>query len=266
MTAAWATSATTIARACSDQSGLQRYLQAAVVETLVQHRDLLDAALVADPAAGWRGLSPIVEEAERRRGKPEAQRGTTVHAAVQRIVEGGDTGRIPGEVLADAAAALDALAAVGFVPVASEVRRVVLDGLPEVVAGTCDLIVADSDGDHFIADIKTADKLGGAKYKALEWQTQLALYANGGNFDGPEWKRDQYRRPWVDHDRVVPDPWRCDREEALVVEVVRGRALAEVHVVDLRAGWRAADLACAVRAARRTAGIETLLTVQPAVT
>ena len=47
--------------------------------------------------------------------------------------------------------------------------------------------------------------------------------------------------------------------------VDRAAAVAEAHVVDLLAGWAAAELGCAVRAARRTARAETVLAARPAV-
>ena len=232
--------------------GLFDYQTATVLQTILAHRDLHDRALLVDPSGEWRAYKPVVVEAKARRGKPEAGAGTAVHEAVSALLADRDVSRISGSVLSAASAVLDTLDANGYKIIDNERLVACLDTFPEPFAGTTDLVLAQGDR-LLIGDVKTVAELGGERFSALKWATQVAVYASSRPCDEDyEPKRDQWGRPKIDVSRIQ-NGWDIplDRQVGVIVEVERDTGRTRLHNVDLEVGAEAVSLACQVRALRR---------------
>jgi hypothetical protein len=248
-----ATRPSTLAGALDDKGGLFTYMGATALQAISRSRAFLDRLAMTD-SEDWRDYRDIYEDAQTQRGTPEAEHGTNVHAAIERIINGTDPSRIPARLRADALAALDALSDAGLTPVVSE-QRVVTAGLPELLAGTRDLLVTDVHGNVFVGDIKTVRDKGASKYKSVSWAIQLAVYARGNVYDGPDFPRDRWGRPIVDPSFIDLAPHDVSPTTGFVVEVVRDSAVAVVHEIDLVKGWAAAEFACQVRDLRKQSAV-----------
>ena len=252
MTTTAATRVSTLAKVLDDASGLHAFMAATTLESIVAHRDLLDR-LPLTTGGDWRAFKPLHEEAQARRGKPEAGAGTNIHRVAEMLANGEDASLVEPGLLRDAQAVMAALERHGLEPVRTE-EFVVTLGLPEVVAGTRDLLVRHRDtGLHYVADIKSTSRLGASAYRAVSWAVQLACYAHGEVYgpQGDEVTRDRWGRPLVDLDLLSGNMVEASHSRGYVVEVERGAARTQVHAVNLRSGWAWADLACQVRAARK---------------
>lgn len=239
----------TTAGVLDDKSGLFGYVASVTVQTVMRSKDLRSQAALID-SDDWRSYKAIYQEADRRRGKPEAGHGTAIHQAVEALHAGRSLDALDADVVRDAEAVVHALGRLGLTVAASEENIVTL-GLPEPHAGTRDILADDGRGDHIVVDVKTTASLGSARYKALSWGIQLAIYANGQPYGEAEFTRDQWGRPIIDEALILPETRRINRGDAVVIEVARGTGAVEVHSIDIRRGWEAADLACRVRAARK---------------
>jgi hypothetical protein len=256
VSATYATRVSTLSKVLDDMNGLLAYTAATTLQQVGAHRDLRGSLGVLAAQHGvdadWREFKGLHEEAQRRRGKPEAQLGTNVHEVMAAIQTGTEVEAFadPSDV-ADARAALALLESLDLEPVGSE-EFVVVEGLRELVAGTRDMLARYRGSDRFcVVDLKTSSKPGDERYKALGWATQLALYAHGRPYLDPV-ERDRWGRPRIDLDLVCEEGRAIDVERGLVVEVIRGTGEATPHWLDLRIGWAAADLGCRVRTARKT--------------
>jgi len=248
-----ATRASTLAKTLDDGFGLRAFDAATTLETVAANQDLLAALTLvrATPGEGsWRAYKPLHEDAQARRGKPEAQAGTNIHSVVQAIVEGVLPLGVDPVLLGDAQAVLDRLREVGLEPVTSE-EFVVTLGLPELLAGTRDMLARAKDGRLVVVDVKSTSSLGSEGFRALAWSIQLAVYAHGRPYLGGEPTRDRWGRPRIDTAQVSAEEPQADRTVAAVVEVERGTGQTAIHRVDLVAGWEYAYLACRVRQARK---------------
>lgn len=254
----YATRASTLAKALDDANGLMDYYAATTLQAVASSPTLLArmGLVEFDGVLDWRPFKPLAQEAQRQRGKPEADAGTNIHAVVEALHAGRPV-MVPDEVMADAQAVLDALRALGRRPVATE-QFVFTPGLPEPVAGTRDMLVArDGGGMAQVVDVKSTSNLGNARFRAVSWAVQLAVYANGVVYPRPsDDDRDRWGRPPI-HQTVLDQAVAqtaipVDTTAGLVVEVERGTAQVQVHQVDLGAGWTLANLACQVRAARKS--------------
>lgn len=258
MSTRYATRASTLAKALDDGSGLMDYYAATTLQAVAASPTLLArVGLVEfDGVLDWRPFKPLAQEAQRQRGKPEAEAGTNIHAVVEALHAGREV-MVPDDVMADAQAVLGALRSLGRRPVATE-QFVFTPGLLEPVAGTRDMLVArDGGGMSQVVDIKTTSTLGNARFRAVSWAIQLAVYANGVVYPKPsDGERDRWGRPPIDGAVLARAAAQSsppvDTSTGLVVEVERGTARVQVHQLDLGAGWVLADLACRVRAARKS--------------
>jgi hypothetical protein len=248
-----ATRASTLAKTLDDGFGLRAFDAATTLETVAANKDLLAALTLVRTTPGegsWRAYKPLHEDAQARRGKPEAQAGTNIHSVVQALVEGTMPLGVDPVLLGDAEAVLARLTEAGLEPVTSE-EFVVTTGLPELVAGTRDMLARGRGGRHVVVDIKSTSTLGGEKFRALAWSIQLAVYAHGRAYLGGEPRRDRWERPMIDLAQVADEDPRADLNVAAVVEVERGTGQTALHRVNLVEGWQYARLACQVRAARK---------------
>lgn len=171
-------------------------------------------------------LDEIVEKMLEAAGSNTgARHGDTLHTMAERVDRGEDFAPLP-PFDKDIAAYQECIARHGIEIVPELIERTtVLSSLG--IAGSFDRIVR-KDGRLYVLDIKTG--------KDLEYQAngttavQIAFYAHGESL---------YR--WED-DTHEPMP-EVDQQIGLVLWLPVGQARAELHVVDLVAGWEAAQVA-----------------------
>lgn len=186
--------------------------------------------------AVWRKEMDLVTEAALEAAKAHAKAtvGTALHALMERMDNQQDTGVVPVDYLAH----LGAYAEVtdGWEYLAIE-RFMVCD--PLEAGGTPDRIArVPGLARPVIADIKTGDLTYGLGKIAI----QLALAAHSVYYNH------------VTGEREDPPP-DLDQELGLVIEVDATTGLAQVHQVDLVAGWEGAQLAAKVRGWRARRGL-----------
>lgn len=244
-----ATRTSTLASALDDKGGLNAYEAATTLHTVASTPTLLTRlALVGSD--NWRDYKPLHIEAQKRRGKPEAEAGTNIHATVEALLNGQSLSGVDIGTIHSARLVLTTLREAGLHPVGVE-EFVVTLGLPELVAGTRDLL-CQKDGSEalVVVDIKTTSTIGNARLKATSWAIQTAVYANGLPYT-EAFTRDSFGRPKIDRWLVGEESRLIDKERAYIVEVGRDDGEAAIHTLDIVRGLELARLACEVRLARK---------------
>ncbi|HEY7821440.1 MAG TPA: hypothetical protein VIG24_01330 [Acidimicrobiia bacterium] len=156
--------------------------------------------------------------------------GTALHAMVEQVNLGKEVQAGPYE--ADLAAYRRAIADMGWTINPEFVEcRMVCDSLQ--MAGTCDMIVADANGNHYVADLKTSASVD---YGGLGWAAQLATYAHSELYD-----------PLLNARLQTPE---INKEVGYIVHLPAGRGECTIHQVDLAKGFDAAFLANTIRTVR----------------
>jgi hypothetical protein len=137
-----------------------------------------------------------------------------------------------GPYEADLAAYRAAIEQMGWTIIADHVEcRMVCDDLQ--MAGTCDMLVADPDGNHYVADLKTSASVD---YGGLGWSAQLASYAHSDLYD-----------PMLNVRLQTPD---INKAIGYIVHLPAGQGVCTIHEVDLVKGYAAAELANLIRKTR----------------
>lgn len=231
------TRASTLAKALDDQSALVNWSARQAVLGLAGSEDLIAAVCTTEPG-DKRALDGLVAQAKERAATTRGSTlGTAIHTATEALDRGQDLSRLPEKVRRDAQAYRDVLDARGLVPLAAEVF-VVCDELQ--VAGSFDRLIQGPNR-VLIGDLKTSANPDSAKWAALAWSIQLAVYAHSKPYMpgvGPV--------PWAEVG--LPEP---DQSRGLVIHVQQGAGEAALYTVDLAAGWVAARLADEVLAVRK---------------
>lgn len=234
------TRASTLAKVLDDQSNLIAWKARTTALGLAKSPDLIALASTASPD-DRKKLNELVSKAcDRAGGDSGRDLGTAIHSVSEILDYGRSTEGIPADLLADGRAYQEKCRAFGLMPLCGEMfvahRRL-------KVAGSFDRLLMDSSGATFIADIKTG-KAGEtadykAKYNALAWSIQLAVYAHSTPwFDG--WKS------WSKLDLTPPDKTR-----GIVFHIPRGTGTCNVIEVDLAEGIEAAKVAVKVQRLRK---------------
>jgi hypothetical protein len=248
------TRVSTLATSLDDKEGLFGYIAATTLQSVAAHPDLRTRLALTDHTGSWKEFSNLYAEARARRGNVEASEGTNIHATVEALVWGRDVGGVDAGTVRAAQAVLRELSGIGLFPAATE-EFVYVPGLPEPAAGTRDILARVGDTDlHVVVDIKSTSELrsDSLRMKGLAWGIQLAAYSRGLPYVA-SFARDSYGRPKLDPGLACVEERDVDQAHGWVVEVERRSGLATSHRLDLAAGWRNAELACAVRAARKSA-------------
>lgn len=156
-----------------------------------------------------------------------ANNGQILHGMTERIDRGEDFNAMP-PFDADLAAYRKCIAEHGIEIVPELIERTVVHNTLGI-CGTFDRVVRKA-GRLFVLDIKTGRDL---EYQANgTTAVQLAFYANAETmYTFGEDPADDYHEP-------MPD---VDKKLGLVLWLPVGKAHAELHVVDLEAGWEAAQ-------------------------
>jgi hypothetical protein len=218
------TRASTYAGALDDGHALGQYLKRHTAIGIARNEDL--AAMAAPLPYGDPKLDEIIETAMDRAGaNGKANHGTAMHLLTD---PGANPMHTCERMVADVAAYHKTMARYG-IAVSDPETFVVCDELK--VAGTFDGIYDVPGWGRMIGDKKTG------KLKAHTWAVQCAVYSRGHRYDPATAER-------------VPTGVRQD--VALVVHIPAGAGICELYLLDITAGWAAAQLAVKVRAWRAT--------------
>lgn len=226
------TRATTWAKALDDQSSLINWSMRMCALGLITRKDLY-AQVAACRSDDRDALSRLVDQAkEAGGGSSGANIGSALHAFTERI-DLGETVDVPDLWQPDVDAYTKAIAEHGLTVRRDLIERVVV--VEELgVAGTLDRVYVTADGRLVIGDVKTGQTLD---FNRLAISIQLSLYANADTL---------YDLATETHAPMVD----VDKSTALVVHLPSGQGRCEIHEVDIAEGWRYAQLAGQVRAAR----------------
>jgi hypothetical protein len=219
---------TTLAGMLEARQALERWKVRQVGRGLALRQDLL-AKIAACPEDDKTRIDGICEMAlEAAAGSAGANTGDALHQMSARIDAGEDfTPPPPWDV--DIKAYRDLLKAAGIKIIPRYVEKtVVLSDWK--VAGTFDRVVMVKDK-LYVLDLKTGRDLS---YGWLSIAIQLACYAHAGHMW--DWERNEARAMPV-----------VSQERALVVHLPAGTGTAALHVVDIAAGWEAAQAALQVK-------------------
>lgn len=224
--------ATTWAKALDDQSSLINWSMRMCALGLITRKDLY-AQVAACRPDDRDALSRLVDQAkEAGGGSTGANLGSALHAFTERI-DLGETVDVPDLWRPDIDAYTKAIAEHGLTVRRDLIERVVV--VEELgVAGTLDRVYVTADGRLVIGDVKTGQTLD---FNRLAISIQLSLYANADTL---------YDLATETHAPMVD----VDKSTALVVHLPSGQGRCEIHEVDIAEGWRYAQLAGQVRAAR----------------
>lgn len=234
------TRATTVAKVLDDQGGLMNWRSRMVLLGVIQRADLIALAATTDPT-DKKALDAICERAAEAGGATvRRDLGTALHAMLERRWIDPEF-IAPEPYDADVAAVVAALQASGLSVVDGLHERIVVNDHYQI-AGTFDLIVEDSSGQRYIADIKTGSSV---ELGSLAFAIQLAIYANadalytqGSADDGSLDTRD-------------PMP-SVSNETGIIIHVEPGSGSCTIYELDLNVGARALDIAMKVRELRKT--------------
>lgn len=228
------TRATTVAKALDDQSSLINWRSRMTAVGLAQRPDLL--ALVTTAGDDKRRLDELCDKAAEHGGATiRRDLGSAVHSMLEQRILNPDV-TLPEPHRTDVNAILQALAEHGLSIVAGMTEQmIVLDELK--IAGTVDLVVEDRNGRRYIADLKTGATVA---FGASSWALQLAIYANADAI---------YRQgPAVDgSDDVRIEMPDVNRNIAFIVHCQPGSGHADLHQLDIAAGWEMLPRAVEVR-------------------
>jgi hypothetical protein len=222
---------TTLAGMLDARHALEKWGKRNVARGLVLRPDLL-AAYAACPDEDKTRLDTICEQAlEAAAGSAGANLGTALHEMTARV-DAGEKFVPPPPWDVDIKAYRDLLETHELVVCHEWIEKTCV--VPDLdVAGTFDRIF-EKDGRLFIADLKTGRSLDHS-WGAIS--IQLAAYAHAAAIW--DWNTDA---AWA-----MPE---VDQKYGLVIHLPAGTGTASLHVVDLVAGWEAAQLAATIRAWR----------------
>lgn len=227
---------TTLAGVLDSRHALEKWGKRNVGRGLTLRPDIL-AAIAACPDEDKARLDGLCEQAlEAASASKGANLGTALHEMTARVDQGEDFKPLPPWDV-DIKAYLDLLAR-ARINICPEYIEQTCVNLTLDVAGTFDRIVEVADK-LWIADLKTGRSLD---HSWLAISIQLAAYANSDFIW--DWEH-QDRRP-------MPE---IEKKSGLVIHVPASSGAASLHVVDLEAGWEAAQQAVQVREWRARKGL-----------
>lgn len=235
------TRVTTVAKALDDMNGIMGWREVMVAGGAALRPDIL-----AKVSARWPrtpdNKGELNKLAEELREAAAASAGANLGDALHTLIARRNVGEVfralpPLDTDLKAYEELLELAGLEVLPEYVE-RTVVIPGMVEEVAGSFDLLARKAARPELlplITDLKTGQSL------ELQWPSiavQLALYSRARSIY--DW----------DTETHLPMP-EVDQRHGLVVSLPAGSATAELYVVDLDAGWAAAQVALWVRAWRK---------------
>lgn len=240
---AYYTRASSLAKVLDDQGNLMNWMGKMAARGIALSPDLQALAATTDLSDRARWKDIVDRAKDRAGGNSGADLGTGIHQATEMLDLGQSLDLLPPDLRADALAYGDALKAAGLVPLAGEMF---VANKELMTAGSFDRLVLMPDGQAAILDTKTiaADKDAeyAVKYSGVAWAIQIATYATAWPYDGVFGAG-----AWSDYG--LPRP---QAVTGFVAVVRRGAATCDLVEVDLEQGYRLAELAVAVRDARKS--------------
>ena len=229
------TRATTIAKTLDDTSSLMAWGERMTAIGLSRRPDLL--AAIDNVADDTKALNQLCQKAKEAGGATvRRDLGTQLHSILERSwTEAGY--RPPAAHVDDVKAVHDTLAAHGL-RVIPELCETIVVNDKHRIAGTFDLIVEDSTGRLYLADIKTGSSV---KYGSLAFAVQLSIYANADAIYG------QGAAPDGSDDVREPMP-RVRKDKAYIIHVQPSSGQCELHELSL--DWGLVNTALMVREMR----------------
>lgn len=235
------TRVTTIAKTLDGMEGIMNWREVMVAGGAALRPDILAKVAARWPRtdANKAELNRLAEELrEAAAASSGANLGDALHTVLARRLTGEDFTPLP-PLDADLKAVEELLERAGLEVVPGLVERtVVIDGLPEPVAGSADCFLrrrGATDGPVLTTDLKTGQSLD------LAWPSiaaQLSLYSRGTALY--DWETETYE--------PMPE---VNPRQGLVIAAPAGSATAELWAVDLEAGWKATRVALWVRQWRK---------------
>lgn len=236
------TRASGLAKVLDDQGNLINWAAKMAARGVALSPDLqaLAATTELDDRARWRDITDRARD--RAGGNNGADLGTGIHQATELLDLEQGIDMLPKDLQADALAYRSAIDAAGLLPLAGELF---VANKELQTAGSFDRLVMQPDGTAAILDIKTIaaerDAEYATKFSGVAWSIQIATYATSWPYDGLFGAQS-----WAD--LGLPRP---QASVGWVAVIRRGAATCDLVQVDLVEGYRLAELAIAVRAARK---------------
>ena len=233
----------TLAKACDDTSNLIDWKARTCAKGIVSQEHLIAAASAAsiDDKGAWRD---ILEQGLTASGGTKGRTmGTAVHTATEEADYGRDISHLPEGVFNDVQAYRSQMRQRNFEPLAAELF-VVNDELK--AAGSFDRLILHPPSERAaILDLKTSSNPSSAKWSAVSWAIQLAVYANSVPYC-----HERGRLSWGDLGLPTPNT-----DYGVIAHIVPGSSRCKFLKVDLKAGLEYARLATEVREARKDTNI-----------
>lgn len=211
------TRATTFIKVASDRTQLTAWNERNVLIGAARHPDVAARALTwnADTTEGKQELDRLVDELSEKAGsKDAANKGTDIHASIEKRIAGAPYTDLPPEHLPYVRAFEAQLKAHQLRIVTNMVERTVFYPLPNDagVVGTFDYIVQHvPTGRYYIGDLKTGARMD---YAWQEYEAQTAIYRDGyDSFGTYAWGKTEETGYWE-----APE-LQLDELEALVFHV-----------------------------------------------
>lgn len=228
------TRCTDVAKVLDDTFNLELWKQRHLAKGLASRPDLV-ALAQAVPLSEKKQFNRLCKDAiNASAASSRANIGTALHAFTEQV-DRGESPVIPDNWMADVRAYREACVEHGIqiYPDLIEVIAV-CDALEEPVAGTFDRVVGWGNGDY-VADIKTGDDL------YWQWRAivaQLAIYSRSASMYDPEAET---------HSPMPP----VNQDAGIVFHLPAGQGVCTPYLVDLNAGWEAAQMSVATRLWRK---------------
>ena len=238
------TRASKLSKSIDDQYNLMKWSARMTALGIAKSPDLI--ALASTATEDERGkLNDIVDRAkDRALAGAGRDVGTSIHSAAEMLDYGADISSLPLDVRNDAEGYEFARTGAGLEPLCGELF---VANRQLKSAGSFDrLLHCNETGDALIGDIKTGTKDDpeyAAKYGALAWSMQLAIYATAVPYDDG-WLR------WDEWELPVPSAMR-----GVVFYIPRSTGNCYVIDIDLAQGLQAVKLAADVRDARASSPV-----------
>jgi hypothetical protein len=232
------TRSSSAAKTIEDTFNLELWMRRNIVYGMAHDTSLIARTLaIPGGPSDWdqkqkKAINDICEAAAQvAQASKAADIGTALHAMVEQVNLGHTVDA--GIYAADLDAYRWAISQMGWQIHPDHVEcRMVCDSLQ--MAGTCDMLVQNDDGEYFVADLKTSASVD---YGGLGWAAQLAAYAHSDIYS-----------PLLQCRLETPV---INQQVGYIVHLPAGQGVCTIHQVDLVKGYEAAALANLIRDTRK---------------
>lgn len=228
-----------VTKVLEDNFGLVKWGERMVAKGMALRPDLVAGAAAADLEADKSTLYDIAQQAKDIAGsKTGSNLGTALHTFTERMDRGEPLKALhaPPPLGADLRAYQKKVFAAQLAVLPEFIERVVLCAhLGKGIAGTLDRVVKTAGGQLRILDLKTGKNLD---YGWMEIAQQQAIYANASHCWNPL------------TEAYEPMPEGIDKQVGYILHLPVGKAAPQLYMVNLAEGWRLAQIAIDVKAAR----------------